>query len=284
METIKDVGVVGGGMMGAEIALSFALSEVIVLLKDISLDLAEAGKERIEGILRKLEEKGRIERKKIDKTIEYIIPQANYDGFDVVSLVIEAVVEDIKTKSEVFRELDQVCKLDCIFASNTSSIPISKLAASTSHADRFIGMHFFSPASVMKLVEVIPGLDTSDYTINEVMQVVRYIGKEPVRVGDCAGFVVNRLLFAYFSEAWRIVSEGVATPEDIDKAVKLGLGHQVGIFQMQDLVGLDLGLAVSKTLYEEYGERFRPSPLLKRKVDANHLGRKTERGWFDYRR
>lgn len=284
METIKDVGVVGGGMMGAEIALSFALSEAKVLLKDISLSFAEAGKRRVEGILRKWEEKGRIERDKSEKTIECIIPQDSYDGFDVVNLVVEAVVEDIKTKSEVFRELDKVCKSDCILASNTSSISISSLAVNTSRADRFIGMHFFSPASVMKLVEVIPGLDTSDYTINEVMQVVRYIGKEPVRVGDCAGFVVNRLLFACFCEAWRIVSEGIATPEDIDKAVKLGLGHPAGIFQMQDLVGLDLGLAVSKILYEEYGERFRPSPLLKRKVDANHLGRKTERGWFDYRR
>jgi 3-hydroxybutyryl-CoA dehydrogenase len=135
----------------------------------------------------------------------------------------------------------------------------------------------------MKLVEVIPGLDTSEETFGKTMETVRAIGKEPIRVADRAGFLVNRLLFAFFNEAWRVVNEGAATPEDIDKAVKLGLGHPVGIFQMQDLVGLDNALAVSNILYEEYGERFKPSPLLKRKVAAKHIGRKAKRGWFDYR-
>jgi 3-hydroxybutyryl-CoA dehydrogenase len=143
-------------------------------------------------------------------------------------------------------------------------------------------MHFFSPASIMKLVEVIPGLDTSEETIGKTMDIIREIGKEPIRVADRAGFLVNRLLFAFFNEAWRVVNEGAATPEDIDKAVKLGLGHPVGIFQLQDLVGLDNALAVSNILYEEYGERFKPSPLLKRKVAAKHIGRKAKRGWFDY--
>ena len=187
-----------------------------------------------------------------------------------------------KIKSQVFKELDEVCKQECIFATNTSSIPVAQLAAITSRPDRFIGMHFFSPASIMKLVEVIPGLDTSEDTTGKIMEVSREIGKEPVKAPDRAGFIVNRLLFAFFNEAWRMVNEGSATPEDIDKAVKLGLGHPMGIFQMQDLVGLDNALDVSNILYEEYGERFKPPPVLKRKVAAKHIGRKVKKGWFDY--
>ncbi|OGP54487.1 MAG: hypothetical protein A2Y65_09365 [Deltaproteobacteria bacterium RBG_13_52_11] len=279
---MNKVGVIGAGMMGAEIALSFALHGAVVLLKDISLDLSTAGKSRIEGILATWEEKGKIESVESSKAIERVIPQDDYSGFDKVDLVVEAALEDIEIKRQVFSELDKVSKKDCIFATNTSSIPITQLAASTSRPDRFIGMHFFSPASIMKLVEVIPGVDTSEDTIGKTMDIVREIGKGPVRVVDRAGFLVNRLLFAFFNEAWRIVNEGVATPEDIDKAVKLGLGHPVGIFQMQDLVGLDNALAVSNILYEEYGERFKPSPLLKRKVAANHIGKKVKKGWFDY--
>ncbi|KPK96745.1 MAG: hypothetical protein AMJ95_12465 [Omnitrophica WOR_2 bacterium SM23_72] len=283
MNTVNKVSIVGAGMMGAEIALSFALHGASVLLKDINLDLSTAGKSRIEGILSIWQEKGKIEPEKRKKTIERVIPQDDYSGFGEVDFVVEAAIEDIETKRQVFRELDEACKRDCIFATNTSSIPITQLASSTSRPDLFIGMHFFSPASIMKLVEVIPGLETSEGTIGKTMDIAREIGKEPIRVTDCAGFLVNRLLFAFFNEAWRIVNEGGATPEDIDKAVKLGLGHPVGIFQMQDLVGLDNALAVSNVLYEEYGERFKPSPVLKRKVAANHIGRKVKKGWFDYK-
>jgi 3-hydroxybutyryl-CoA dehydrogenase len=283
MNTVKKVSIVGAGMMGAEIALSFALRGTSVLLKDINLDLSTAGKSRIDGILSTLQEKGKIEPEERKKTIERVIPQDDYSDFGEVELVVEAAIEDIETKRQVFRELDEACKRDCIFATNTSSIPVTQLASSTSRPGLFIGMHFFSPASIMKLVEVIPGLETSEETIGKVMDIAREIGKEPIRVTDCAGFLVNRLLFAFFNEAWRIVNEGGATPEDIDKAVKLGLGHPVGIFQMQDLVGLDNALAVSNVLYEEYGERFKPSPVLKRKVAANHIGRKVKKGWFDYR-
>jgi 3-hydroxybutyryl-CoA dehydrogenase len=282
MGTIDKAAVVGAGMMGAEIALSFALRGAEVLLKDINLDLAKGGKNRIEGILAKWTVKGKIEKEEIGKVLGRIIPQDDYTGFDAVDLVVEAALEDLEIKRQVFREIDEVGKKNCIFATNTSSIPITQLAASTPRSDRFIGMHFFSPASIMKLVEVIPGLDTSEDTIQKTMDIVREIDKEPIRVPDCAGFLVNRLLFAFFNEAWRMVNEGAATPEDIDKAVKLGLGHPVGIFQMQDLVGLDNALAISNILYEEYGERYKPSPLLKRKVAANHIGKKVKKGWYDY--
>ena len=218
-----------------------------------------------------------------EDALSRITPLGDYSGFETVDLVVEAVVEEIETKKKAFGELDRLCQERCIFASNTSSISISRLAGSTSRPERFVGMHFFSPASIMKLVEVIPGLDTAEETVEKTMAVAREIGKEPIRVKDCAGFVVNRLLFAFFNESWRLLSEGVATPEDIDKAVKLGLGHPVGVFQLQDIGGLDLAVAVSNVLYEEYGERFKASPLLKRKVAANHIGRKVKRGWYDYR-
>jgi len=270
--------------MGAEIALCFALHGSEVLLKDVTLELATSGKKRIEGIFSTWEEKGKIEKEASRNALARITPQDDYSGFDNIDVVVEAVLEDKATKSKVFQELDQTCSQQCIFATNTSSISVSELAAGTSRPDRFLGMHFFSPASIMKLVEVIPGLDTSEETFQKTEDIVRGIGKEPVRVKDCAGFVVNRLLFALFNESWRLVQEGIATPEDIDKAVKLGLGHPVGVFKLQDIGGLDLALAVSNVLYEEYGERFKPSPLLKRKVAAHQLGRKTKRGWFEYQK
>jgi 3-hydroxybutyryl-CoA dehydrogenase len=282
MANANKAAVIGAGMMGAEIALCFALNGTEVLLKDINMDLASAGKGRVEGILAKWREKGKIDEAEVPKVLDRINAQEDYSGFEEVDLVIEAALEDFNIKSQVFKDLDEVCKPECIFATNTSSIPVSQLAAVTLRPDRFIGMHFFSPASIMKLLEVIPGLDTSEGTTDKIMEISRDIGKEPVKAPDCAGFIVNRLLFAFFSEAWRMVNEGSATPEDIDKAVKLGLGHPVGIFQMQDLVGLDNAVAVSGILYDEYGERFKAAPILKRKVAAKHYGRKTKKGWYDY--
>ena len=282
MNAIKRVAVMGAGMMGAEIALSFALHDIDVVLKDISLELSTTGKQRVEAILDKWESKGKIDKRKKLSAVDRIIPQADFSGFDAVDLVLEAVIEDMEIKCHLFEQLETVCKKECIFASNTSSIPISNLAGRTSRPSSFIGMHFFSPASIMKLVEIIPGIDTGEETINKVTNLARKIEKEPVIVSDKAGFLVNRLLFAFFNEAWRMVDEGSATPEDIDRAVKLGLGHPVGPFQMQDLVGLDNALYVTGVLSDEFGERFKPSPILKRKVAANHTGRKVKKGWFDY--
>lgn len=282
MDTINKIGIAGAGMMGAEIALSFALNGAEVVLKDKDLEISIAGRDRINRILSKWADRGKIGREEVDNTMKLIVPTEKYSGFKDVELVIEAAFEDFEIKCQVFNELEDVCTDNCIFATNTSSIPITQLAGRTLRPDRFIGVHFFSPASVMKLVEVIPGIETSQDTIKKVLKIITEIKKEPVRVLDRAGFLVNRLLFAFFNEAWRMINEGAAVPEDIDKAVKLGLGHPVGIFQMQDLVGLDNALAVSDILYEEYGERFRPSPVLKRKVAAGHIGKKVKKGWFDY--
>lgn len=283
MTTINKTAVIGAGMMGAEIALCFAVQGIDVILKDINLDLATAGKNKISGIVSKWLEKGKINEDEKTKIIGCITAQDNYSGFDDVELVIEAVLEDVEIKRRVFGELDKACKnKECIFASNTSSIPIKQLAGYISRPESFIGMHFFSPATVMKLVEVIPGLKTSKTITEKIIQITREIGKEPVMAPDRAGFIVNRLLFAFFNEAWRMVNDGEATPEDIDKAVKLGLGHPVGIFQMQDLVSLDNALSVSDILYKEYGKRFKAASILEKKVKAGETGKKSGKGWFNY--
>ncbi|MGD0661855.1 MAG: 3-hydroxyacyl-CoA dehydrogenase family protein [Syntrophorhabdales bacterium] len=283
MEEVNSVGVVGAGMMGAEIALCFAIHGSTVSLKDVSLDLAKAGRDRVERILGKWVEKGRMASEERPSIVERILPVATYAGFENAQIVVEAVVEQAEVKGKIYEELDGICDQNCIFATNTSSIPISRLAAYTKRPERFVGMHFFSPASVMKLIEVIAGIQTGEEAVAKVMEMARSINKEPIRVADCAGFVVNRLLFAYFNEAWRMVNEGVATPVDIDRAVKFGLNHPVGIFESQDVVGLDLALAVTTVLQGEYGDRFMPAPVLKRKVEAGHIGRKAKKGWFDYR-
>jgi len=182
--------------------------------------------------------------------------------------------------------LDSVCKPDCVFATNTSSISITLLATSvkSERIGQFLGSHFFSPASVMKLVEVIPGLETEDGTVTFMMDCCGKIGKTPIKVKDVTGFAVNRILHAMWIEANRLVEEEVATVEDIDTACRLGLGHPIGPYALMDLTSNDLNLKVQQILYEAYGERFRPRPILKQKVNANHLGRNTGQGWYEYRK
>ncbi|MBW1731652.1 MAG: 3-hydroxyacyl-CoA dehydrogenase family protein [Deltaproteobacteria bacterium] len=286
MEGLNKVGVVGAGMMGAEIALCFAMSGYEVYMKDATLELAQKGKDRLEGVLDKAIQKGRFQAKDKAPTLNRIIPTDKNKSFKDVDLVVEAVFEDLKIKKEVFSQLDSICKSDCVFATNTSSISITLLATSVrpERIGRFLGAHFFSPASVMKLVEVIPGLETEEETVAFMMDCCRKIGKTPIRVKDVTGFAVNRILHAMWIEANRLVEEGVATPEDIDTACKLGLGHPIGPYALMDLTGNDLNLKVQEILYETYGERFRPRPILKQKVNANHLGRKTGRGWYEYKK
>ena len=285
MEGIKTIGVIGAGMMGAEIALCFAISGYHVCMKETSLALAQKGKERLGGVLDKAIRKGIFQSEDKDPTLSRIVPTDQYDGLKGVDLVVEAVFENLETKKEVFSELDRVCQPGCIFGTNTSSIPVTLLATSVSkeRIGRFLGTHFFSPASVMKLVEVIPGLETENDTVTVMMDCCRSIGKTPIRVKDVTGFAVNRILHAMWIEANRLLEEGVASPEDIDTACRLGLGHPIGPYALMDLTSNDLNLQVQQILFESYGERFRPRPILKQKVNANHLGRKTGRGWYEYK-
>lgn len=282
MKEINQVAVLGAGMMGAEIAYCCAAAGCEVLLKDMSQALADSGKKRIIKILGKQVEKGKLAESAKNEIAGRITATDKYAGIENADLVIEAVLEKYEIKSAVFKELSGVIKSDCVVASNTSAISITKLAGNMKNPTNFIGMHFFSPASVMKLVEVIPGLETKEDTVTEAESFCRRIGKEPIRVKECVGFVVNRMLHAMLREAFRLAEEGIADPGDIDKAAKLGLGHPVGPFQLMDLAGNDLALSNFETLFNEYGDRFRPSPLLRQKVFANQLGRKTKKGWFVY--
>jgi 3-hydroxybutyryl-CoA dehydrogenase len=287
MSEIKKVGILGAGMMGSDIALCCALAGYDVLMKEINLDLAKEGVARIGKTLQKWSEKGRIQAdaQKQKDAIARITPTDTFAGFEDVDLVIEAIFEDINVKAENYNQLEAVCKEACIIASNTSSIPITKLGATLRNPKRranFLGLHFFSPASIMKLVEVISGEDTSPETAEKAFAFCTNIGKTPIKVSDCAGFVVNRILGAINNEAIRLYEEGVASPEDIDKACQLGLGHPVGPFALMDQISNELNLKISRIFHEIYGERFRPRPAMVRKVDAGHFGRKTGKGWFDY--
>ena len=233
MADIKKLGILGAGMMGSDIALCCAIAGYEVLMKEINMELARVGFKRIESSLAKWVEKGKIEidAKRQKKAMEAIKPTDSFDGFEDVDLVIEAIFEDLKIKTENFRKLEKICKPSCIIASNTSSISITKLGACFEAQDRktqFLGMHFFSPAVIMKLVEVIKGGETSQETVDTVCDFCRCIEKEPVQVVDCVGFIVNRILYALDNEAIRLYEEGIASVEDIDKACRLGLGHPVG--------------------------------------------------------
>lgn len=278
------VSLLGAGMMGAEIALCCAMAGHSVVMREVNKDLAVKGKARLSTVLDKAVKKGKFQEEDKEPTLSRITPTDQYGDCKDADLVVEAVIEDFNVKAEAWREMDEICKSGCVFATNTSSIPITRLATcvSAERRKRFVGAHFFSPASVMKLVEVTPGLETAEETVTFMMDWCRRIGKTPIQVKDVTGFVVNRLLHIMWIEAARLLEEGVATPEDIDTACKLGLGHPIGPFALMDLTSNDLNLRVQEILFETYGERFRPQPILKQKVHANHLGRKSGRGWYEY--
>jgi len=289
MADIKKVGILGAGMMGSDIALACAMAGYEVLMKEVNMELAQAGYENIKANLDKWASKGKIKADEQGRksALEAIKPTDSFDGFEDIDIVIEAIFEDLKVKAENFQELEKICKSSCIIASNTSSISITKLGACFKAQERkaqFVGMHFFSPAIIMKLVEVIKGEETSQETVDAACDFCRRIDKEPVQVVDCVGFIVNRILYALDNEAIRLLEEGIASAEDIDKACQLGLGHPIGPFALMDLTSNELNLKVGEILYEAYGDRFHPRPALVKKVDAGHFGRKTGRGWFDYQK
>ncbi len=281
MSNIKKVGIVGAGMMGAEIALCCARSGMDVIMKEISQELADKGKQTIEKILVKSVKKEKLKEDEKNAILAKIIPQETNDGFENVDIVIEAILEVADIKQNLFKELDTICKDDCIFASNTSSISITKLA-SAARPEKFVGLHFFSPASVMKLVEVIPGLLTDPETVEAGITFCKEIGKKPVKVKNVEGFVVNRILLALMTEAYRLLDEGVATIEDIDTACMLGLGHPVGPFKLSDNVSLDLLSKVHDILTDAYGDRFKAPGIFREHMDAGRIGRKVGKGWYNY--
>lgn len=279
---IKKIGVIGAGMMGAEIALCFEMAGYETVLADIKMEFAQNGRNKQETILAKRVAKGKLTEEEKNAILERVTVTADNHDLADCDLIIEAVLENVDVKQGVFRELDQICKPETIFASNTSAISITKLTSAVQKGRAFVGTHFNSPASVMKLVEVVSGNQTTKETADIVYDLLASIGKEPIRVKDVVGFALNRMFHIFYGEAMRLVEEGVCSPEDVDKCCVYGLGHPVGICRLLDQLGHALNLSVDKILFDAYGDRFRPSPVLQRFVDSGELGRKTGKGFYEY--
>ena len=280
---VKKIMVVGSGLMGSGIAQVCAQAGMDVFLNDVSQDALAKAMRNIEWSVNKFIEKGKIEEDK-ETVLSRIKAVNDFAAASEVDLAIEAVFEKIDLKKEIFKKLDQACGLRSLIASNTSAIPITDLAAVTGRPEKVLGLHFFSPVPMMQAVEVVKGAATDDETARVGKDFVIAIGKEPIVVNrDVAGFVINRINFPSTIEAMNLVEAGVATCEDIDKGLRLASGRKMGIFETGDMVGLDVTYGAMMSMYNETGDsRFYPPLLLRRKVKAGHLGRKTGKGWYEY--
>ena len=275
--------VIGTGTMGAGVVQAFAQANIPVVMKSRTQASLDKAVGKISKSLAKLVEKGKVTQEYMDSVMANIGTTTEYADFADADLVIEAASEDMNLKKEVFAELAKVCKPETIFATNTSSLSITEIAAITDRPAQFIGMHFFNPAPVMKLVEVIKGQMTSQETSDKIFAMATEMGKTPVMVEEAPGFVVNRILVPMINEAVGIYAEGIASVEDIDSAMKLGANHPMGPLALGDLIGLDVCLAIMEVLYNEFADsKYRPHPLLKKMVRAGQLGRKSGQGFYKY--
>jgi 3-hydroxyacyl-CoA dehydrogenase len=280
---ISRVGVLGAGLMGSGIAEVSAKAGYETIVREVSDELVRKGLSRIEGSLGKAVEKGKLEASARNAARGRLQTTTLLADLADCDIVIEAIVENLETKKETFAALDRACKAETIFCSNTSSLTITEISAATGRPDRFAGLHFFNPAPVMKLVEVVRTIATSKETEETVFEFAKSLGKEPIRANDNSGFVVNRLLVPYLLDAVRALEEGVGTKEDIDRGMELGCGHPMGPLRLLDFVGLDTTYFIAEIMFNEYREkRFAPPPLLKRMVMAGRLGKKSGRGFYDY--
>ena len=280
---ITTVGIIGAGTMGNGIAQACAVSGINVVMVDISDAAVQKGVATVAGSLDRLIKKEKITEADKSAALARIKTSTSYDDLKAAQIVIEAATENYELKLKILKQVDALVAPEVIIASNTSSISITKLAAATSRPDRFIGMHFFNPVPMMALVEIIRGLQTSDATHTEVKALAEKLGKTPITVKNAPGFVVNRILVPMINEAFFVLAEGLATPEDIDAGMKLGCNQPIGPLALADMVGLDVCLAVMEVFLKDYGDsKYRPCPLLKEMVAAGRLGRKTGQGVYTY--
>jgi 3-hydroxybutyryl-CoA dehydrogenase len=282
---MKNIVVIGGGTMGNGIAHTAAASGFDVSLVDVNEGILQRALSTITANLQRSVDKGKMTAEERDAVVGRIRPVTDVAAVGDADIVIEAIVESLDAKTQLFAKLDQVTSPECILASNTSSISITKIAAATSRPDKVIGMHFMNPVPVMTLVEVIRGIATSDETWQKVEDLAKRMGKTPIEVNDYPGFISNRVLMPMINEAIFTLYEGVATRESIDGVMKLGMNHPMGPLTLADFIGLDVCLAILRVLEQGFGDpKYRPCPLLVKMVDAGWLGRKSGRGFYDYRK
>lgn len=282
---IKTVGIVGAGTMGSGIAELVASAEKNVVLLDVEKGIVEEAIGKIEKNLRRLARRGKIEEQQASLIVSRIQATEDYRDFRDADIVIEAASEDMDLKKAVFSKIEENTEQSAIIATNTSTLSVTELAMSTSRPEKVLGIHFFNPAPIMKLVEVINTAKTSPETLEQAMEFARSLDKHPVMAKDRSGFVVNRILLPMINEAIFVLDEGIAAAAEIDNAMKLGANHPIGPLALADLIGLDVTLSVLSVLYAEHGDpKFRPAPLLKEMVRAGNLGRKTGKGFFEYGR
>ncbi|WP_290633373.1 3-hydroxybutyryl-CoA dehydrogenase [Aquisalimonas sp.] len=281
--SVKTVGVIGAGTMGNGIAQAFAVSGFSVKMSDIGQEQVDRGRKAIEKSLDRLVSKDKLSVADHGAALERVEGVVGLDGLADCDFIVEAATEREELKLDIFRKLSDLVSAETVLASNTSSISLTRIAAATANPERVIGMHFFNPVPVMKLVEVVRALQTSDAVFEQVESLTRQLGKEPVAVKDSPGFAVNRILVPMINEACFACAEGIAAPEDIDKVMQMGANHPMGPLALADLIGLDTCLEVMKVLHSALGDpKYRPSPLLQQMVDAGYLGRKVGRGFYVY--
>lgn len=283
MESIKTVGVLGCGLMGRGIAQVAAQTNHQTVVREVSSEFNEKGKAAIVKSLDKLVEKGKITAEQKDGTLANLTFTTDLEALEACDIIVEAVTEDLEIKNELWKTLDGVCPESTMFASNTSSLTIAAMAAVTKRPDRFVGLHFFNPVPLMKLVEVVRTVTTSQESFDRAMAFGRALKKEPIAAQDSSGFIVNLLLVPYLIDAIRAVEQGIGSIPDIDKGMVLGTGYPMGPFTLLDFVGLDTTYKIANIMFDEYREkRYAPPPLLKRMVMAGWYGKKSGKGFYDY--